>query len=319
MTDKAAPEPRGFISLAGLKAYDPCPSNRGREHRFLCPFCGDSKPKNAAHRSLSLNTESGAYYCYRCEVGGKLRDYWEERPKLSRRERERAKLLKAFALPPAPGSAPDNDPASAPAEWKKHLQGLTPLLDTPGARYLAQRQLAPELCHAAGVRFCGNWLGRAAVVFPIRDPANTLVAAQGRYMDRHADPKTRTVGPKSLGVFSTPDVWEAPAVILTEAPIDALSLAMAGYPALALCGKDAPDWLPKWLSKKRPFGRILLAFDADAAGDQAATELTATLMSYGAKVDRLRPEGSKDWNEFLQLVGRDGLADWLAAPVLLEN
>jgi DNA primase len=319
MTDQAVPEPHGFISLSDLETYDPHPSGGGRERRFLCPFCGDCKPKNDAHRSLSLNSESGVYYCYRCKVGGKLRDHWEERPKLSRRERERAKLRKAFELPPAPDSAPDNDPASTPAEWKKHLQGLTALLDTPGARYLAQRHLAPELCHAAGVMFCGNWLGRAAVVFPIHDPAGALVAAQGRYMDRRADPKTRTVGPKSLGIFSTLDVWEAPAVILVEAPIDALSLAMAGYPAVALCGKDAPEWLPKWLSKKRPFGRVLLGFDADDAGDQAATELTATFISYGAKVGRLRPEGSKDWNEFLQFAGRDGLADWLAAPVLLES
>jgi hypothetical protein len=313
-TDEAAPEPHGFISLADLEAHDPRASSRGRERRYLCPFCGDGKPKNAAHRSLSLNMESGAYVCYRCEARGKLRDYWEERSTLSRRDRERAKLKKAFELPPVSGSATINDPAGAPPDWKKHLRHLAPLQGTPGADYLIGRSLSVELCHAAGVRFCGDWLGRAAVVFPIRNQAGVLVAAQGRYIDGRNDPKARTVGPKKRGAFITAGVWESPAVIATEAPLDALSVASAGYPALALCGKDAPAWLPKVCA----FRRVLLAFDADEAGDQAASELAATLTSYGARAERLRPEGAKDWNELLQSTGREGLADWLAVPVLME-
>jgi hypothetical protein len=299
------------LSLADLEAYDPRPSNRGRERRYLCLFCGDGKPKNAGHRSLSLNSESGAFYCYRCKASGKLRDYWTERPQQSRRERTRAAIRKAFEVAPL---TPNSDPASAPPEWKKHLRHLAPLQGTPGADYLIGRGLTIELCHAEGVRFCGNWLGRAAVVFPIRDQTGALVAAQGRYIDGRNDPKARTVGPKKRGAFITSGVWEAPAVIVTEAPLDALSLATAGYPALALCGKDAPAGLPKACA----FRRVLVAFDADEAGDQAASELAATLTSYGARAERLRPEGGKDWNELLQTIGRDGLADWLAVPVLME-
>ncbi len=316
MTDHATPH--DSLTLAGLEAHDPRASSRGRERRYLCPFCGDGKPKNAAHRSLSLNMESGAYVCYRCEARGKVRDYWEERPKLTRREREQAKLKKVFEVPPMPSSATINDPAGAPLDWKRHLQGLKPLLDTPGAQYLAGRGLVPELCHAAGTRFSANWYKwcrRAAVVFPIYDRADSLVAAQGRYIDRRDDPKTRDAGPKSLGVFSTPGVWDAPAVIVTEAPIDALSVAAAGYPALALCGKEAP----KWLFKKCAFRRVLLAFDADEVGDKAAQQAAANFEQFAARCARLRPDSGKDWNEFLQLAGRDGLADWLAAPVLLED
>ncbi len=56
MPENAVP----ILSLADLEAYDPRATERGRERRFLCPCCGDGKPRNAAHRSLSLNTQTGA-------------------------------------------------------------------------------------------------------------------------------------------------------------------------------------------------------------------------------------------------------------------
>jgi len=48
--------------------------------------------------------------------------------------------------------------------------------------------------------------------------------------------------------------------------------------------------------------RVLLAFDADEAGDKAAAEWTAALR-YGTRCERLQPEGAKDWNELLQTHG----------------
>jgi DNA primase len=169
------------------------------------------------------------------------------------------------------------------------------------------------------------------VVFPIRDRQSTLVAASGRYIDGRDNPKTRTTGTKSAGVFSAPARAQstlpssrlvfasfdkgATEIIICEAPLDALSLATAGYPAIALCGTSAPAWIHLACGLKR----VLLAFDADAAGDQAAATLAPLLSSFGARVHRLRPEGGKDWNEFLQIYGRDALTDFLAVPVLREE
>ena len=106
-----------------------------------------------------------------------------------------------------------------------------------------------------------------------------------------------------------------PAIIVCEAPIDALSLASCGFPALALIGCNAPAML----HRATAFRRVLLATDADGAGDHAAQAMAATLPAYGATCERLRPEGAKDWNEMLQEMGRAEMSDWLAERVLTNN
>lgn len=89
---------------------------------------------------------------------------------------------------------------------------------------------------------------------------------------------------------------QLPALLVTEAPLDALSLAEAGYPAVAVCGTEASAWM----HRASAFRRVLLAFDADEAGDRAADKIAPHLASFGARPQRLRPEGAKDWNEMLQ-------------------
>lgn len=159
---------------------------------------------------------------------------------------------------------------------------------------------------SAGVRFCRRWIGGAAVVFPlygepVPNGQQNLMAAQGRHLK--GDGK-RTAGVLKQGVFASswrassgreysPFDKAAPAVIVCEAPIDALSIAAAGYPALALCGVSAPDWL----HRRCAFKRVLLA-------------------SFGARCERLVPEGAKNWNEMLCTTGSENLSQWLAPRVL---
>jgi DNA primase len=190
----------------------------------------------------------------------------------------------------------------------------------PGVEYLKRRGITPEIAALAEVHFCKRWNGGASVVFPIYDQSGELVAAQGRHI---AGSGKRTAGVLRRGVFSAPaQINErvfapfdeaAPAIIICEAPIDALSIACAGFPAIALCGVARPEWLHRVCA----FRRILLAFDADATGDGAAQKLMTELSSYGAQCERLRPEGAKDWNEFLCAAGAHMLAEWLVEQVLL--
>jgi hypothetical protein len=84
---------------------------------------------------------------------------------------------------------------------------------------------------------------------------------------------------------------------------------MAGCPALAFIGTSGPRWLHIACGLRR----VILAFDADEAGDKAAAKIAALLQPYGARCERLRPDGAKDWNAMLQVLGSDGLADWLAS------
>lgn len=286
---------RSVLSLDELLGFDPHAPQGPRERRFCCPLCGLDKPRDAAHRSVSVAQLTGLWYCHRCGEGGQLREHWQERPR-DRRRRARAQLRRALVAPEGSSSSlPPSPPARVPPDGRRHLHGLQLLAGTPAAAYLAHRLLPADLAHAAGARYSPAFFDRPAVLFPIRARNGELLAAQGRYLDGREDPKARTVGPKARGVFATPGAWNADPWILCEAPMDALTLAAAGYPALATLGCDLPDWLA-WACAMRD---VRLALDADAAGETAARAWRDTLMARGATVRRLRPVGAKDWNELL--------------------
>lgn len=300
------------FSLADLETFDGHAQGSGAERRFLCPLCGEGKPQNAAHRCLNLNAQSGVWNCKRCKATGKLTDFWTERPKLNPRDlaqqrRRQLSRLPDETLQPVPQSA---------ADWRDQLHGARAIDDTEAESYLRGRGVCIETARAAGVMFAPCFYGKPAVTFPICDRNGNQTGASGRYMSTHATPKTRIAGTKRNGIFGAPDALKgkngAP-VIITEAPIDALSLATAGYPALALCGTNGPAWMHLACGLRR----VLLAFDADEPGDEAAAALAAHLALYGARCERLRPEGGKDWNQMLQDIGRDPLADYLALHVLI--
>jgi DNA primase len=296
------------LSVSELESFDErAPGGSGnRERRFCCPFCGSDKPRDAGHRSLCASLETGAYHCHRCDARGKLRDFWQERPKLSRNARALETTRRALRLPEVPPVK-----ACDGAGWRSNLSDLQPLEGTPGAVYLTGRGLSVDLCERARVRFAPSWFGRPAAVFPSRDAGGALIGAQGRYTDGRDTPKTRTVG--SAGVFLTPFALSSEVLTITEAPIDALSLAMAGVPSVAVFGCN----LPEWFHRLRAFPRVAIATDADEPGDKAATKWTARLESFGAQCFRLLPggpefEGAKDWNGALSLLGAADLRELLS-------
>ena len=227
-------------------------------------------------------------------------------------------------------------PASTPPDWRSKWAATIPLENTPGAAYMEGRGIALETAQVAGVRFSANWnaepeektnqspakVRRAmpSVVFPIRDQHGEIVAAQARAIRGSAK---LTAGPKKNGAFFAPVQMKSgrvfspldrntPVIAITEAPMDALSLAVAGFPALALCGTSGPAWLHIACGLRR----VALALDADEAGEKAALELKKLLTPFGARCERLRPEPAKDWNELLLNQGVHALADLLMAKLL---
>lgn len=268
------------LSLSTLQGFDPYAPIRAGETRFCCPFPGlcTGKPRDAGHRSLAVNLETGAFLCHRCGAKGKLGGtFTEGRP-----------------LPPAAPAKP----------WRERLQGLRPLAGTPGEHYLGRRGIPVEQAHAAGCVYSGEWYGRPAVIFPFCDRGGRLVAAQGRMIDQR-EPSKLSAGKIGTGAFCTPGALDGRVVAICEAPIDALSLHLAGLPALALAGTGCKPWLPAACRGRL----VLLALDGDEAGDDGAAKLAGALV--GARCRRLRPEGVKDWNELLQAAGVAGLRSWL--------
>jgi hypothetical protein len=320
---------RPILSLAEIDAFDP----QGPPARKWCPLCGDAKPKDAAHRSLSIDRSSGLWKCFRCNESGQAREFWASKPLDSPRAR-RATLRAAFGAPLSAASSliPTPTPPSAglpvqvqtqpvTSDWKPLWEQTLPLESSPGALYLARRAITTDVAALAGVRWSTSWILGGAVVFPVQNHLGEMIAAQGRAVRGSAK---ITKGPKKEGAFFAPVTLSsgrvcgpldeaAPAIVLTEAPIDALSIAACGFPALALCGTAGPNWLHLACGLRK----VVLAFDADEAGDRAARDMEKRLEPYGARCSRLQPEEFKDWNEWLVRQGRGELNDWLAARLLM--
>ncbi|HEX9998326.1 MAG TPA: toprim domain-containing protein [Abditibacterium sp.] len=328
---------RPILSLREIDDFDP----QGPPQRKWCPLCGDGKPKDGAHRCLSIERQNGLWKCFRCGASGQAREFWEDKPILPTRERNRAHLRAAFSLTPTESVSakaevsplhtgmaqirpeipvePLNQPTPVSSDWQARWGATKSLENTDGEDYLRGRGISLATAQLAGVRWSHNWSGQGAVVFPICAPDGVVVAAQGRAIRGNAK---LTAGPKKDGAFFAPVQTQSgrvfapldadlPAIILTEAPIDALSLAKCGFPALALCGTNGPRWLHLVCGLRR----VILAFDADEAGERAYGEIQRQMAPFGARCERLRPQGAKDWNEWLQNEGADTLSDFLVVSM----
>ncbi len=317
------------LSLAELKSFD-SHARGGREQRFCCPSCGRDKPRDTTHRSLAVNANTGVWLCHRCGEKGLLSEFHTYKAsgaavRLSPRERGRRAAARAFAVPEivntrtsvvaaSETSVTDAAKIDFAAIWEKSLR-LINRRETgakgknKGAAYIAGRALDVTQIDDDTVRYSPDFYEREAVLFPVRNRAGELVSVSGRFITSNGKFKTQAAGRTSNGVFATPGALESSIVAVCEAPIDALSLWQCGIPAIALIGCSAPAWLLAALAWRD----VLLATDADAAGDTVAAKLTGELEARGGRTLRLRARRAKDWNESLQQRGQDALRANLAA------
>ncbi len=128
----------------------------------------------------------------------------------------------------------------------------------------------------------------------------------------HAENKMRTIG-TSGGVIGVRGGWRADPFLIVEGLFDALSLASAGWAAIATIGRDA-DWLAEVSSGRS----VWLACDAGRPGEAEAARLAARLPR--AHTRRLPPPPRcKDWNTALGKLGPARISQWIAAHVQLEE
>ena len=222
----------------------------------------------------------------------------QERYPQSKEARSRA-AIRRFDLSPA--SKPYAPKPSE--EWNSCLHGSSMLEGTPGASYLLQHGIPEEVATAAGVRFSASWTGfqHPCLVFPALDVQGRQIAVQAWSITTQ---EKRSEGSIGLGLFVTPGAFSEPVIVLTSSPLDALSFAACGVSGLALFGSVLCEWLLPALSWRT----VLLAFDADDAGDKAAASWTDATALYGVKVYRLRPVGGRTWNEVLTSCGPASLS-----------
>lgn len=310
------------FSIADFQAIDP---EGGKGGRWLCPTDACAAHTDPSrHRSVSMVIETGLWNCKRCDARGQLTEKWKPIDQRSFKERIQEKERREQAMIRQTVSAPRDEytiPVLTDEEYKDLLYRsgtLRPINEAPVAQtYLYGRGFTEaDLCilHLAGVRYAHDfgrevpgkeknegrqWLGRPAIVFPVRGGDNSLVACQGRFLNPVGNlPKVLTFGHRAYGLFKTFVSLENETrqIGVCEAPLDALALAVKGTPSVALCGCTG---LPKWFLHQSHSRRFLIATDADEAGDTAALKLSRELKQVGAYTARLRPSPQKDFADML--------------------
>lgn len=281
------------LSLADVEAYDPRARRTAKRLRARCPLHGGDH-----QQSFSADLGTGAYCCHACGATGKLADYWMDRP-LQRARRDERLVLHRKPVKAAPPAVPQADPPQTamarpmlpPAPGMEQLPFWQAALPgSPGEGYLRKRGIPLLIARQHGLGWAepGTWPngdpGFGYLVFPLS------VGAYGRAV--HPDyprwdaPKAsrhrKTSGPVGLcnaGVLADPPAW----LHLCEAPLDALTLAVYGRPAVALVGTVLGEHVQAF----RRCRGVLLALDGDAAGETATREVAAVLRVLGIVVKRL--------------------------------
>lgn len=309
------------VTLRELDNYDPRPVRRGTRSRYLCPLSGvcRDKTRDNSHRSLSVDTVSGVFYCHRCGEKGKLREFWEERvsvksmPKRTQLRPVAALVSRAVIKAVEPKHGKKTDLTLLREKMSIYAEAFT---NSTGEKYLAGRGIPAEVSRNTGCGFAQAWehwekknddwhlTGTdERVVFPVCDESGELIAMHSRAIRaEHFHSSKITKGNKSSGVFySSPGVFDSPIVAICEGPVDALALQTCGIPAVAMIGTTVPNWLARQLRGKA----VLIATDADKAGDEAAAKLAITLRGFASDLYRLRPRHGKDWGEELEHFGAE--------------
>jgi hypothetical protein len=180
----------------------------------------------------------------------------------------------------------------------------------PTLDYFSSHAIDPEVAWAAGVRN-----GAAGIVYPCRD-ANGAPTTRTRRLNG-AEPKVIGEAGAQLGVTA----WRAPKaggmVLVTEGESDALA-ACSAHPEVAVvsipgCGFPA-DRLTGSLYGLKVAG-VVLALDADRAGDAFASKAAPLLAQSGVQVRRLRLKPGQDLADALAAQQPDERAAWLAQAI----
>jgi DNA primase catalytic core len=147
------------------------------------------------------------------------------------------------------------------------------------------------------IKTSGHEHFRGCLTFPILDAAGQVGEVYGRRLDPHATPRHLYLPGPHRGVWN-PAGFKADELIICESIIDALTLWCAGFRHVtAAYGVDG--WTPDHQQAlvEHDVKRVLVAFDADDAGDRGAKALAQELSAAGVEVFRVELPRGADVND----------------------
>lgn len=252
----------------------------GRENVMVhCPLHEDRRP------SLSLNLTKGVWWCHACGKGGGVRRLAQ----MLGGDLDAADLaVRTLRLEP---DKPDPDFGAHARDCADFLSefGNWPVVVLD---YLNKKKLPTNVVTEFDLGYDEE---RGAMSFPYWDNGRCL-SIQYRYPDGS---RSQESGGKR-GLYNVDALRGAEYVVLCEGESDThrmwaelqmwghTDIAVGGVPGAASGNKRWELWSLDLLWAER----IVIAFDADEAGDKGADQ---ALRALGDKAVRLRPEGGNDW------------------------
>ena len=228
------------------------------------------------------------------------------------------------------GHAPAPVATDAPAP-NPHLEAARhnwncarPISRTPASRYLASRDIAivPDanvlrFASSAAYRSQFGWEHYPALLGAFTDSDGAFVGIQRTYLDHHHPVKAEVEDPRrTLGMVAGAAVRlddTGDTIAVGEGLETMLSLRTA-YPKLPVAACTGTHLLALWEPSER-HRRVLIALDADDAGETAAAKLVERLRERGITVTLARPIEGGDFNEDLQILGARDLRSTLAPAI----
>ena len=239
-------------------------------------------------RVLEMNREAARFFrtcLFDPRIGAVGMDYFKRQRRLSEA------TIKHFGL----GYAPNSSFALYDHMRKK---GYTD--DELVAAYLCRRSQNDKMYD----------LFRNRVMFPIIDTSGNVVAFGGRVMDdskpKYLNSSDTPAFKKSRNLFALNFAKNccSERVILCEGYMDVIALHAAGFEnAVATLGTAITADHARILSKYTK--RVIISYDADEAGQNAANKAMRMLGEVGMDVRVLKLNGAKDPDEYIQKFGPD--------------
>ena len=151
---------------------------------------------------------------------------------------------------------------------------------------------------------------RGRVMFPIIDVRGNVIGFGGRVLDdstpKYLNSPDTPIYNKSKNLFALNLAKRSKAgrLILTEGYMDTIALHQAGFDcAVASLGTSLTEDHARLISRYTK--EVILAYDGDAAGVNAAQRAIPILDKTGLQVRVLQMQGAKDPDEFIRKFGRE--------------
>ena len=153
---------------------------------------------------------------------------------------------------------------------------------------------------------------RSRVIFPIFDLKGSVIAFGGRTIEKDGEPKylnssDTPVFRKGLNLFSMNFAKKSQSkrIILAEGYMDVIAMNQGGFENVVASLGTALTPEQCRLIRNQRFEEVIVSYDSDAAGRNAAVKAINLLRAEGLRVRILRVENAKDPDEYLKKFGPD--------------